>query len=320
MPDLHSPATFYPQGRKVSESVAEPIDLASKNDDCSSPSMDRDYRKEEEQAGGRWMDGLSDHSFEYSEKDSSRRRYGNEGDVSKKAIMPSKNESELHSFLQVKRKMDFICLERIDRNLVNVLEGLELHNDVFDAYKQKAIVDYIYDLQDMGRKQKLRARTFSAPTKWMRGKGCQTIHFGCCYNYATDKHGNPPGILKSEMVDPLPPLFKLIIKRLVRWCVLPPSCMPDSCIVNIYDEGNCIPPHIDNHDFVRPFCTISFLGECNMVFGRELKTISFQWFCFHSAACRDIDNLQENGRIQPSMGLCRGTRSARTPAIVIWTR
>ncbi|KAL9269772.1 RNA demethylase ALKBH9B-like protein [Drosera capensis] len=74
-------------------------------------------------------------------------------------------------------------------------------------------------------------RTFSAPRKWMRGKGRQTNQFGCFYNYATDKNGNPPGILKSEMVDPLPPLFKSIIKGLVRWRVLPPSSLPDSCIV-----------------------------------------------------------------------------------------
>ncbi|XP_021755394.1 RNA demethylase ALKBH5-like, partial [Chenopodium quinoa] len=107
--------------------------------------------------------------------------------------------------------------------------------------------------------------------KWMKGKGRVTIQFGCCYNYATDKNGNPPGILKRGEVDPLPSLFKVIIKRLIRWHVLPPSCIPDSCIVNIYEEGDCIPPHIDNHDFVRPFCTISFLSECNIVFGTDLK-------------------------------------------------
>lgn len=88
-----------------------------------------------------------------------------------------------------------------------------------------------------------------------------------------DKNGNPPGILKNEMVDPLPPLFRTMIKRLVRWHVIPPSCVPDSCIVNIYDEGDCIPPHIDNHEFVRPFCTVSFLSECNILFGSNLDIL-----------------------------------------------
>ena len=88
-----------------------------------------------------------------------------------------------------------------------------------------------------------------------------------------DKNGNPPGILQNEVVDPIPHLFKVIIRRLVRWHVLPRTCVPDSCIVNIYEEGDCIPPHIDNQDFVRPFCTVSFLSECNIVFGSNLKVV-----------------------------------------------
>ncbi|KAJ8446247.1 hypothetical protein Cgig2_016018 [Carnegiea gigantea] len=114
-------------------------------------------------------------------------------------------------------------------------------------------------------------RTYSEPRKWMRGKGRVTIQFGCCYNYAVDKDGNPPGIIRDEEVDPLPPVFKQMIKRMVKWHVLPPTCVPNSCIVNIYDEGDCIPPHIDHHDFLRPFCTVSFLTECNILFGLNLK-------------------------------------------------
>lgn len=88
-----------------------------------------------------------------------------------------------------------------------------------------------------------------------------------------DKKGNPPGILQDELVDPIPDLFKVIIRRLIRWHVLPTTCVPDSCIVNIYDKDDCIPPHIDNHDFIRPFCTVSFLSECDIVFGSNLKII-----------------------------------------------
>ncbi|KAG7552569.1 Oxoglutarate/iron-dependent dioxygenase [Arabidopsis thaliana x Arabidopsis arenosa] len=137
--------------------------------------------------------------------------------------------------------------------------------------EQKRIVNQVYQLQDKGRKGELREHTFNAPRKWMRGKGRVTIQFGCCYNYAIDRAGNPPGILQREEVVPLPPLFKDIIRRLIKWHVLPPTCVPDSCIVNIYDEGDCIPPHIDNHDFLRPFCTISFLSECDILFGSNMK-------------------------------------------------
>lgn len=107
----------------------------------------------------------------------------------------------------------------------------------------------------------------------MRGKGRVTIQFGCCYNYGVDKNGNPPGIIRDEEVDPIPPPLKMMVKRMVAWRVLPPTCIPNSCIINIYDKDDCIPPHIDHHDFVRPFCTVSFLSECKILFGTELKIL-----------------------------------------------
>eukprot|EP00250_Pteridium_aquilinum_P002523 c1274_g1_i1 orf=465-1316(-) len=173
----------------------------------------------------------------------------------------------------IKRQKDFFCLEHIDNQSVNILEGLELHTNVFNSKEQKRIVDFIYGLQRQGQNQELRGRTYCEPRKWMRGKGRVTIQFGCCYNYALDKQGNLPGIVKYEQVEEIPSLFKQIIKRLVQWHVLPTSCIPDSCIVNIYDVGDCIPPHVDHHDFVRPFCTVSLLSECNIVFGSNLDIV-----------------------------------------------
>lgn len=183
----------------------------------------------------------------------------------------SEEQKERIRFSQVGRKKDFVHMERINGKSTNVLQGLELHTKVFNTEEQKKIVETIYELQRMGRKGQLRERTYTEPRKWMRGKGRVTIQFGCCYNYAVDKNGNPPGIVRDEEVDPLPPLFKQMIKRLVKWHVLPPTAVPNSCIVNLYDEGDCIPPHIDHHDFVRPFCTVSFLTECNILFGTNLK-------------------------------------------------
>ncbi|RWV96234.1 hypothetical protein GW17_00041069, partial [Ensete ventricosum] len=189
-----------------------------------------------------------------------------------RATLPREQRESIRLSL-VKRKKDFKYTEKVNGKWINVLEGLELHAGVFSAVEQRRIVDCIYDFQEKGRKGMLRERTYSEPRKWMRGKGRVTIQFGCCYNYAVDKHGNPPGIIRDEEVDPIPPLLKLMIKRMVAWHVLPPTCIPDSCIVNIYDKHDCIPPHIDHHDFVRPFCTVSFLSECQILFGTELKVL-----------------------------------------------
>ncbi|KAF8392665.1 hypothetical protein HHK36_023014 [Tetracentron sinense] len=226
-----------------------------------------------------WADMAQEELEEEEEEEQTNKQYWEGGSHSGEEVgmrlkvrqtLP-RDQREYIRFMNVQRKKDFICLERVKGKIVNVLDGLELHAGVFSAVEQKRIVDFVYVLQDMGSKGKLKARTYTAPQKWMRGKGRVTIQFGCCYNYAMDKNGNPPGILRNELVDPIPHLFKVIIRRLVGWHIIPPSCVPDSCIVNIYEEGDCIPPHIDNHDFVRPFCTVSFLSECNIVFGSNLK-------------------------------------------------
>ncbi|XP_047075081.1 RNA demethylase ALKBH9B-like [Lolium rigidum] len=192
-------------------------------------------------------------------------------EAGKPRAKPSREQRELHRFRKVARKDDFICFERVKGRLVNILAGLELHAGVFSAAEQQRIVECVYDLQEKGKRGELGDRTYTEPEKWMRGKGRVTIQFGCCYNYATDKNGNPPGIIQTFVSDPIPELFKVMIKRLVKWRILPPDCVPDSCIVNMYDPGDCIPPHIDSHDFVRPFCTVSFLSECNILFGSSLK-------------------------------------------------
>ncbi|CAM0912665.1 unnamed protein product [Alopecurus aequalis] len=183
----------------------------------------------------------------------------------------TREQRELHRYRKVVRRDDFMCLERVKGRFVNILEGLELHAGVFSAAEQQRIVECVYDLQKKGKRGQLGDRTYTEPEKWMRGKGRVTIQFGCCYNYATDKNGNPPGIIRTFVSDPIPELFKVMIKRMVKWRILPPDCVPDSCIVNMYDPGDCIPPHIDSHDFVRPFCTVSFLSECNILFGSSLK-------------------------------------------------
>eukprot|EP00884_Botryococcus_braunii_P015043 jgi/Botrbrau1/2353/Bobra.39_1s0038.2 len=68
----------------------------------------------------------------------------------------------------------------------------------------------------------------------------------------------------------MPPVLRALVKRLVRWGVLPKSKEPDSAIVNLYDMDDCIPPHIDHHDFDRPFCTISLVSQQSIMFGAKL--------------------------------------------------
>lgn len=70
----------------------------------------------------------------------------------------SRDQREYIRFTSVKRKKDFACFERINMKLVNILDGLELHTGVFSAAEQKRIVDYVYELEEMGKNGKLKGQ------------------------------------------------------------------------------------------------------------------------------------------------------------------
>lgn len=68
----------------------------------------------------------------------------------------SREQREHIRFMSVKRKKDFICLERIKGKIVNILDGLEHHMGIFSAAEQKRIVEYVYMLEEKGRKGELK--------------------------------------------------------------------------------------------------------------------------------------------------------------------
>ncbi|KAK9828875.1 hypothetical protein WJX72_002516 [[Myrmecia] bisecta] len=175
---------------------------------------------------------------------------------------------------QMLSKTDFEYYEEIRRRRVNVVDGLELHRNVLSLPEQEQLIECITGWVHDGREGRLRGRTFSAPRKWSPGKGRMTIQFGCCYNYAVDREGRKPGIIPEEVVEELPPVLVALCKRLVRWGVLPKALEPDSAIINVYEPGDCIPPHIDHHDFVRPFCTLSLLSQQSIMFGQRLVPLA----------------------------------------------
>ena len=74
----------------------------------------------------------------------------------KPKVALSRDQRECIRFYRVERKKDFLCLERINGKLVNILEGLELHKAIFSAAEQKRIVSYVEQLDEMGKKGQLK--------------------------------------------------------------------------------------------------------------------------------------------------------------------
>lgn len=67
----------------------------------------------------------------------------------------SRDQREHIRFRNVKRKKDYMCFEKINGKLTNIVQGLELHTGVFSAVEQKRIVECVYALQEKGKKGEL---------------------------------------------------------------------------------------------------------------------------------------------------------------------
>lgn len=74
----------------------------------------------------------------------------------KPKVALSRDQRERIRFSGVERKKDFLCWERIDGKLVNILEGLELHKAIFSAAEQKRIVSFVGQLEEMGKTGQLK--------------------------------------------------------------------------------------------------------------------------------------------------------------------
>ncbi len=84
------------------------------------------------------------------------------GSVEEGVTTPSRQlsvaEREQRRLLGLKVRKDFMCMERVDGRLLNVVEGLELHMGVFSAAEQTRLVNMVYDFQTKGRQQQLRGK------------------------------------------------------------------------------------------------------------------------------------------------------------------
>lgn len=78
---------------------------------------------------------------------------------------------------------------------------------------------------------------------------------------------------KRGIVPPFPAILERLVDHLMNNNLLPADVRPDSCIINQYDKGDCIPPHVDHSSYYRPISTLSLLGEEPMLVGSKFKTI-----------------------------------------------
>lgn len=172
----------------------------------------------------------------------------------------------------IKVSKNFVGNELVEGKMVNIVEGLQLYENIFNSSELSQLTLLTQKLKVAGRRRELRGQTFVVFKRPMKGHGREMIQFGVPSIDAPLEEEIKTGRVK-DLVEPIPTVLQDVINRLLRWQIIPENTRPDSCIINFFNEGDHSQPHISPPHFVRPFWTISLLSECTMVFGRA-KTIN----------------------------------------------
>ena len=137
------------------------------------------------------------------------------------------------------------------------MDGCEVFLDVVDEGEESALLAWVDDQLAKGRRGELEGKTYyPPPPKWTcRGQSREMLQYGA-FTHANRVQLNVP--LRRD----LPPILRKAVASMASAGVFPsPEQLPDACTINVYAEGNYLPPHVDSDDFARPFATLSLSSQ-----------------------------------------------------------
>ncbi|GMJ08161.1 hypothetical protein like AT1G14710 [Hibiscus trionum] len=161
----------------------------------------------------------------------------------------------------------FVGNEVFDGNMVNVVDGLKLYGELFDEKEVSNLVSLVNDLRAAGRGGQLQGQTYVALRKPMKGHGREMIQLGLPIADAPLDDETAAGASKDRRMEAIPALLQDAIERLVDLQVM--TAKPDSCIIDVYNEGDHSQPRTCPPWFGKPVCLL-FLTECDITFGRVI--------------------------------------------------
>lgn len=151
---------------------------------------------------------------------------------------------------------------------VDVLEGLVSHQEVISPQFEDELITFVQAQCKRGRNGDLKKPTYlRASGARSQGNQREAIMYGGFFDFNRARPG------KRGLVPPFPPILERLVDHLVSNDYLPSEVRPDSCIINRYDVGDCIPPHVDHSSYYRPISTLSLLGEEPMLVGSRFRTV-----------------------------------------------
>ncbi|EPS61205.1 hypothetical protein M569_13593, partial [Genlisea aurea] len=161
----------------------------------------------------------------------------------------------------------FVASEIHDGKSVNIAEGLKLYEDLCDDSEISKLITLVKDLRASGRKGELQGQAFVVSKRPMKGHGRVMIQLGTPPTFFPNHNLSFPPFPADIKTEPLPESLQDVTERLLAKEII--SIKPDSCIVDIFDEGDHSQPHSWPHWLGRPVCVL-FLTDCEMVFGKSL--------------------------------------------------
>ncbi|KAE8667260.1 anthranilate synthase component II-like [Hibiscus syriacus] len=212
-------------------------------------------------------------------------------------------EKDLHSSQNQNGKQNatcpktFVCNEMFDGKMVNVVDGLKLYKELFDEKDVSNLVSLVNDLRAAGKRGELQGNvalispiklrsflsvraellcdnlreadpTYVVSRKPMKGHGREMIQLCLPIANAPLDDETAAGTSRGMfLVEAIPSLLQDAIDRLVNLQVI--TSKPDSCIIDVYNEGDHSPPHVLPSWYGRPVCIV-FLTECDITFGRVI--------------------------------------------------
>lgn len=161
----------------------------------------------------------------------------------------------------------FVGTEMLDGKEVNVVDGMKLYEDLLDDSELGKLVALVNDLRTAGRQGQFQGQTFVAAKRPTKGHGREMIQLGLPIADAPCEYEPTGGTSKDRRIEPIPSLLQDVIERLRAMQVV--NVKPDSCIIDIYNEGDHSQPHMWPNWFGRPVCVL-FLTECDVTFGKVI--------------------------------------------------
>ncbi|TYH84075.1 hypothetical protein ES332_D02G173700v1 [Gossypium tomentosum] len=180
----------------------------------------------------------------------------------------AQNESEKQNL--AKGPKNFVGNEMFDGKMVNVVDGLKLYEELLDEKEVSDLVSLVNDLRAAGKRGQFQeaGQTYVASKKPMKGHGREMIQLGLPIADAPLDDEIAAGTSKDRRMEAIPALLQDAIDRLVDSQVM--TAKPDSCIIDVYNEGDHSMPRMWPPWFGKPIC-VMFLTECDITFGRMIS-------------------------------------------------